>query len=985
MSLKADFWKWIEQIKGLNGAEIKELKKLYGEKHREYKLYNFLTPESIQNVNSDGSLDLYYEFMLAKTSPKIVKKKNDLLEEKKGIVQEDAESGRTREGKEGVVPTDVAPKSEMDDSSNVSTEGSVLNEQEHPEVMPVVEVYSYMQQCEDRFAEFLSLPKEKEVNRAQGETGIRRKKVVFDLSTAQFFDLDSDDVEPMVKYVAYKTEQGREKIYPRAEKSFTYTPELIKMYSAASDLNQSSDGETFIQKSIADTKSLYGIDEFEKSICLVPDTLSDFKDSIKSQLRAFSGKIVAIPRSIAAAYSYAENCGLPCGSSRELTVYDFNLLEPSETHIIIEHKADGELLFIRKKRIKSKKFASFRTDGVLDEYIEEFARENKFFIPGKLKKALVETRDILSPLWGKGDVLLNLPNGEYKKIGYSEKIAARALKRVLNKYRELIMAGHVCVLSELNCSVNGIFALPQLSIGCKKIAQRLREGKVIWKEYLPELSLEVIQGGRFQMLSLIKKDEVQNISENSMEERIYLSIDNGKITLPAGESVIRLPLKREEFGDYKQDKMAKFSGKGFPLIDRLEVDLRLSYSFGDPDSYLLEATGKDGKFSVQSQWCDSEEEKINEVVYPVYDKTSQIRISKEDIAWLHTFLDDLSKRLDEIYSGIYGLSVVKNKHGYDESNLFKGCKGHPLNYRHNLLKKITEFSNFSEETNFSEEIWNTLIGFFESQTFSDLFDYLINPSSSWLFEKVEDDKKLKRLVDISVLNFMSNLGVFYCINDASIRNMSDPLLDLYIDRAEKWLQTEYLISASRCISHDNGIMNILNECVLEVLRNGDFKQKIKQIRNISSVCWYNEEWILYFRAIRPEIVPALEETVWKYMNDCFGEDVEYAVAKNEIEDNTLTVRDVMELALALCRLREKDKNILDSNKKQTKEIVAAVKRIDDLMHDINISPTEKFVSRVKFDGKEKRVSGLWGMSDPCYLLITQLIGKQNIKLIGFEE
>ena len=129
----------------------------------------------------------------------------------------------------------------------------------------------------------------------------------------------------------------------------------------------------------------------------------------------------------------------------------------------------------------------------------------------------------------------------------------------------------------------------------------------------------------------------------------------------------------------------------------------------------------------------------------------------------------------------------------------------------------------------------------------------------------------------------------------------------------------------------------------------------------------------------------MEETVWKYMNDCFGEDVEYAVAKNEIEDNTLTVRDVMELALALCRLREKDKNILDSNKKQTKEIVAAVKRIDDLMHDINISPTEKFVSRVKFDGKEKRVSGLWGMSDPCYLLITQLIGKQNIKLIGFEE
>ena len=980
MSLKSEFWEWVTKKKKLSEKSIKDLKKLYVQEHKQTKFYNFLTADNIKNINTDGRLDLYYEFMLEKAAPKkadtpvrLDKKEIEPLQE--SLLGESADDTavpmqrkETAEKESGNV---VSDEKEADGQSETQGEAESAEQGKGR----TADINVYLGQCADELTEFVNMPQEKEKNSD-------KKKIVnavFDLSTAQLCDLDSGTIAPMVKYVGYNAGGKLKNIFPRSVKSFVYDPALEKIYSTVSDLDKNGEGSSFIQRSIADTSEFYEIDTEEKSICLVPDTLRDFGDNVKSQLRTFKGKVIPIPRSIAAAYTYAESVGLSCGSATELTVYDFNFAQTSETHIFMERDAEGSWKFTRKAR-RIREDLTYSLDAVLRAYMRAFEKENRMSVPKNFIDALVESRDILSPLWGKGDILLNLSDGIYKKLDYNENRRNVAAFNAVANYRNLLKAGTAYVLTDLNYPEKGFAALPQLCVGCKQILQRIREGKVIWNEYLPELSLEVIKNGRFQVLQLIKRDNSgQNITENSMEERISLSVDDGIFELPAGKSEIYLPLKREEFGNYKQDKLAKFSGKGFPLDEPLKVRLELSYSYGEPDSYLLKAVGMDeSNFSVQSQWCDSSDEKITEVVWSDYDENKQIYVEASDIHWMNTFFQGLYDRLSKIFSGRYTLNT-KPDNDY-ESNLLTGTMnggGEKCVYRHNLLKKITEDANYTDTT---KEI---LLNFFASQTFAELFDYLIDPGNSRLDQVVEQDVQLQKALEKSILNFVSNLGVFYRIG--SVIDKSDPLLDLFVKKADM-NQPMALINASRCISYDAGIMEILNASALNILKAEKLEPKTRLLRNISSVCWYNKSWIFDLMAAGAEIVPALENAVWEYMVSYFGPKAEEDVAREEIQESTLKVRDVMELALAVCRLRKNDKRIFDPNDTYTKDIVAAIKRVDELVHDpdIHFQGNKKFVSRVEFDRDEKKRSGLGGMSDPCYLLLMQLIGKK-VTLLGFSE
>ena len=81
--------------------------------------------------------------------------------------------------------------------------------------------------------------------------------------------------------------------------------------------------------------------------------------------------------------------------------------------------------------------------------------------------------------------------------------------------------------------------------------------------------------------------------------------------------------------------------------------------------------------------------------------------------------------------------------------------------------------------------------------------------------------------------------------------------------------------------------------------------------------------------------------------------------------------------------RVEDETIFDPDDREVKAMVNVLKNIDQIVHEKEYSLKKPFVSRVKFDESIK--GALYNVSDPCFLLISQLTGRTGIKLLGYKE
>ena len=86
-----------------------------------------------------------------------------------------------------------------------------------------------------------------------------------------------------------------------------------------------------------------------KHICLIPDTLADFSDPVKRQLRQFKGEVVPIPRSIAAIYTYPRKVN----ASERYNVYDLDLPKPCDVEIVVQDGDDG-FSVVRRRESRSR-------------------------------------------------------------------------------------------------------------------------------------------------------------------------------------------------------------------------------------------------------------------------------------------------------------------------------------------------------------------------------------------------------------------------------------------------------------------------------------------------------------------------------------------------------------------------------------------------------------------------------------------------------
>jgi len=169
------------------------------------------------------------------------------------------------------------------------------------------------------------------------------------------------------------------------------------------------------------------------------------------------------------------------------------------------------------------------------------------------------------------------------------------LDSVGNRWPILLLAGAPFHLEEVRDAVREVVRslgwevsataeadrLPAL--GAEVFLRRQEEGLPAWRDWLPELRLEVVRNGHFDELPLLNEDRLEDASELGRE----LTIDvPERLLLPPGQDRYLFPL----LVGRRRDRLshdAVLRDRSFPLSRPLEAKLRLTHRQGFDQAYTL--------------------------------------------------------------------------------------------------------------------------------------------------------------------------------------------------------------------------------------------------------------------------------------------------------------------------------------------------------------------------------------------------------------
>lgn len=165
---------------------------------------------------------------------------------------------------------------------------------------------------------------------------------------------------------------------------------------------------------------------------------------------------------------------------------------------------------------------------------------------------------------------------------------------------------------------------------------------------------------------------------------------------------------------------------------------------------------------------------------------------------------------------------------------------------------------------------------------------------------------------------------------------------------------------------------------LRQLNPGQPWRTIYDLRAVSGVCYQTENWIFEFYHGpdgRRDVDWVLKNILAVlYSSECI-------VPKPGEKYNPRKIRDVLELLLCVCRLKEEAPDILDCNAPQTKALVKQLKVIDRSMRELG----ERRLLKVAFNSRLgiQPPKAYRRVNPVIYALIQTLTGGKPVSLIGF--
>ena len=142
-----------------------------------------------------------------------------------------------------------------------------------------------------------------------------------------------------------------------------------------------------------------------------------------------------------------------------------------------------------------------------------------------------------------------------------------------------------------------------LSLGAREVMERSHQGLITWRDWLPDLYLEVVRDGLFDELTLVEGRQV----DASLGQLTRIEVDQ-PLVLPAGLSAYTFPLETGRENRRPTGRNIELRSRFFPLDSDVPVELGLRYRYGLADAWELEVSprGTEQPFGrLKAAWTDT--------------------------------------------------------------------------------------------------------------------------------------------------------------------------------------------------------------------------------------------------------------------------------------------------------------------------------------------------------------------------------------------
>jgi len=429
----------------------------------------------------------------------------------------------------------------------------------------------------------------------------------------------------------------------------------------------------------------------------------------------------------------------------------------------------------------------------------------------------------------------------------------------------------------------------------KKILGYESDGLTLWKEHLPDLSMEIIRDGYFDKFTLV--DGKTQIVDKKIEIK-------GHFTIPKGISELSFPLV---FDNKKIGYIADLKSKDFPFSENIECTLELIYDYESEELYTLTFLPTSNNLStIKVKWQKEKEKSYENLIYPEYPANIDLENSIEDeiiIEFKQLEKDFKALKDDKFYDksnfflknpykkalfSIYwqnGKSIVNSQNNelkqllYDNLNIFINCqKEIPYVLKNNIylfLSYIHQDLIINKETIF-------ILKEFKSR--NHLYGLSLGCiTTEWQKYIFKDIRKLENGKQVQILN----IALWRC--SSVIEKISTQNLKLLLDFIEKKLiysekendivsYLEFLLASLR--TKDSKDINILhpNETITKKLLN-TLKSRSKYFINNYEL----KSKISFGKIDKPDNLQQMPDLLYAVIYYLSNEDIENKIIINEIK------------------------------------------------------------------------------------------------------
>lgn len=143
----------------------------------------------------------------------------------------------------------------------------------------------------------------------------------------------------------------------------------------------------------------------------------------------------------------------------------------------------------------------------------------------------------------------------------------------------------------------------ELALGAQEALERSRVGLIAWRDWLPDLYLEVVRNGLYDELTLVEGRQV----DAALGQQTRIDVEQ-PLVLPAGLASYAFPLETGRENRRPTGRNIELRSRTFPLDTDVPVELRLMYRYGLADAWELEVSprGTERPFGVlKASWSDT--------------------------------------------------------------------------------------------------------------------------------------------------------------------------------------------------------------------------------------------------------------------------------------------------------------------------------------------------------------------------------------------